>query len=112
MNEFDTVLMQLAAGAGAGLRGMMIPLVLILAILYFLILRPQKKKDKERRDLLASLRRNDRVVTIGGIHGVIVAVKENEVILKVDPQKDVTLKMNKSAVSRVVTGEDEEEKKG
>ena len=88
-----------------------LPLIAIVAIFYFLILRPQNKKQKETQKMLAALKKGDRVVTIGGIHGVIQSVKESTVIVKVDD--NVKLEFNRSAVSGVErqAKEDSEEKK-
>jgi len=78
-----------------------LPLVAIIAIFYFLILRPQKKKQQEAQKMLSALRKGDRVVTIGGIHGIIQSVRENTVIVKVDDS--VKLEFNRSAISGVVS---------
>ena len=88
-----------------------LPLVAIIAIFYFLILRPQKKKQQDTQKMLSALRKGDRVVTIGGIHGIIQSVKENTIIIKVDD--NVKLEFNRGAVSGVVSQarEDREEKK-
>ena len=76
-----------------------LPLVAIIAIFYFLILRPQNKKQKETQKMLSALKKGDRIVTIGGIHGVIQSVKESSVIVKVDD--NVKLEFSRSAISGV-----------
>ena len=88
-----------------------LPLVAIVAIFYFLILRPQNKKQKETQKMLAALKKGDRVITIGGIHGVIQTIKENTVIVKVD--ETTKLELNRSAISTVSsqTKEDKDDKK-
>jgi preprotein translocase subunit YajC len=88
-----------------------LPLVAIIAIFYFLILRPQNKKQKETQKMLSALKKGDRVVTIGGIHGVIQSVKESTIIVKVD--ENVKLEFNRSAVSGVErqAKDDSDEKK-
>ncbi|MCL2319856.1 MAG: preprotein translocase subunit YajC [Treponema sp.] len=88
-----------------------LPLVAIIAIFYFLILRPQNKKQKDTQKMLAALKKGDRVVTIGGIHGVIQSVKESTVIVKVDD--NVKLELSRSAISSVSSQakEEKEEKK-
>lgn len=75
----------------------------IFAVLYFLILRPQKKKERQRKEMLSKLRRGDRVVTIGGVHGEVINVKEKEIILLVDSESGATLKVTRSAVHRVIS---------
>jgi len=101
-----------AEGAPSGPAWMsFLPLVAIVAIFYFLILRPQNKKQKETQKMLSALKKGDRVVTIGGIHCVIQSVKENTVIVKVDD--NVKLELSRSAISSVSSQarEDKEDKK-
>ncbi|MFP4012405.1 MAG: preprotein translocase subunit YajC [Spirochaetaceae bacterium] len=73
---------------------------LVFLIFYFLIIRPQNKKQKETKAMLASLNKGDRVVTIGGIRGVIQSLKDDTVVLKVD--NNTSLEFSKSAVSNVL----------
>jgi len=91
------------APAGEGGGGLMtfLPLIAIIAIFYFLILRPQKKRQQESQRMLSALRKGDRVVTIGGIHGIITSVRENTVVIKVD--ENVKLEFNRSAISGVTS---------
>jgi preprotein translocase subunit YajC len=77
---------------------------LVFLIFYFLIIRPQNKKQKETKAMLSALQKGDRVVTIGGIRGVIQALREDSVVLKVDD--NVKLEFSRSAVANVL------EKKG
>ncbi|MDR3247255.1 MAG: preprotein translocase subunit YajC, partial [Treponema sp.] len=67
------------AGGSAFLQ--FVPFIAIIAIFYFLIIRPQNKKQKETQRMLGALKKGDRVVTIGGIHGVIQSVKDQSIIL-------------------------------
>ena len=76
-----------------------LPLVAIIAIFYFLILRPQRRKQQETQKMLSALRKGDRVVTIGGIHGVIQGIRENSVIVKVD--ENTKLEFSRSAIASV-----------
>src|SRR5574344_2959955 len=82
-----------------------LPFVLIIAIFYFFIIRPQNKKQKETEKMLAALKKGDKVVTIGGIHGVVSSVKEKTVIVKVDD--NAKIEFNRSAVSSVESDEKE-----
>jgi preprotein translocase subunit YajC len=75
------------------------PFILIIAIFYFLIIRPQNKKQKETQKMLSALKKGDRVVTVGGVHGTISSVKENSVVLKVDD--NVKIEFSRSAVATV-----------
>lgn len=76
-----------------------IPYVLIIFIFYFLVIKPQKDKQKQHKDLIASLKRNDEVVTAGGVHATVVNVKEKTVILRVDD--NVKIEVDKEAISTV-----------
>ena len=89
----------------------LMPLVAIIGIFYFLIIRPQSKKQKETKKMLEALKKGDKIVTIGGIHGVIQTVRENTVIVKVD--EDTKLEFSRSAISSVVSvaKEEKDEKK-
>ena len=70
------------------------PLILIFIIFYFLLIRPQKTKEKEHRKLLANLNKNEEVVTSSGIHGTIVNVKDKTVILRIDDNVKVEIEKN------------------
>lgn len=85
-----------------GMLSMLLPFILMFVVMYFLILRPQKRKEKERKALLSRVKKNDRVVTAGGIHGLVTSVRENEVIVRVDDAKDVKLKVDRSAIVTVL----------
>lgn len=90
---------------------MFILMGLIFVVFYFLLIRPQRKKEKDRQqqreEMLKSLKKSDHIVTIGGIHGVVAAVGEDEVTIKVDEKADVRLRMSRDAISRVVGDEGE-----
>ena len=105
MNSFVFTLLMGApdAGGGAGttasLVSTFIPFGLVILIFYFLIIRPQNKKQKDTERMLSALKKGDKVVTIGGIHGVIQAIKETTVMVKVSDAS--TLEFSRSAVSTV-----------
>lgn len=98
-----------ATGKQGNLMTLIVPFALMFAILYLLIIRPQKKKQKQLQEMIANIRKNDNVVTVGGVHGVVVSVKEKEVIIRVDDTKDVKLKIDKSAVTSVSAPKSEKE---
>ena len=75
-----------AAGI-AELLSMLLPLVLMFVVFYFLLIRPQRKKDKKVKDMLAALKPGDRVTTIGGIYGTITAIREDLITLAVGQTK-------------------------
>ncbi|MDR1024913.1 MAG: preprotein translocase subunit YajC [Treponema sp.] len=76
-----------------------LPFIAIIAIFYFLIIRPQNKKQKETQRMLEALKKGDKVITVGGIHGIIQNVRDHSVVLKVDD--NVRLEFNRSAISSV-----------
>ena len=94
-----------AAGAGsAAVPGggliTFLPFVLILLIMYFLMIRPQSKKQKETQRMLDALKKGDKVVTIGGIHGTVSSVKENTVVVRVD--EGIKIEFNRTAIATVL----------
>ncbi|MCM8796803.1 MAG: preprotein translocase subunit YajC [Candidatus Omnitrophica bacterium] len=77
----------------------MLPLLLIFLVFYFLLIRPQKQREKERQEMLKSLNKNDEIITSGGIHGTIVNVKEKTVIVRIDD--NVKIELEKNCISYV-----------
>ncbi|MFH1888763.1 MAG: preprotein translocase subunit YajC [Candidatus Omnitrophota bacterium] len=75
------------------------PLILIFVVFYFLLIRPQKAREKEHQKVIANLNKNDEVVTSGGIHGTIVNVKDKTVTLRIDD--NVKMEIEKGAVAQV-----------
>ena len=75
------------ASAGVEMLGMLLPLVLMFVVFYFFLIRPQKKKDKKVKDMLAALKPGDRICTIGGIYGTIVKIKDDVLTVEVGEQK-------------------------
>jgi len=73
--------------------------LVLLAVFWLVFLRPVSQRQKKQREMLKSLKRGDRVVTQGGVHGVVVEVRDEEVVLRVAPKVDVTV--DKSAIQRV-----------
>ncbi len=76
---------------------------LIILIFYFLIIRPQKKREKETKSMLDAMKKGDKVVTIGGIYGTVVNVKEKTVVIKVDDS--ARIEFTKTAISQVLNPE-------
>jgi preprotein translocase subunit YajC len=88
------------AGQGGGLS-MWIMLALIFVVMWFFMIRPQRKQQKEMENFRNSLKNGDKVVTIGGIYGTIADVKDTYVLLEVD--KDVKIRVNKQAIQKEYT---------
>jgi preprotein translocase subunit YajC len=104
MNSFVfSLLLGASQAAGTGGSGNLLstflPFILIIVIFYFLIIRPQNKKQKETQKMLAAIKKGDKIITIGGVHGVISTVRESSVVVKVD---DTTkIEFSRSAIATV-----------
>lgn len=90
-------------GAGSGLTSLL-PLLLIIVVFYFFFIRPQMKKSKEERKFRENLKKGDKVITIGGIHGKVLEVADTTIVIEVEGQN--RLKIEKSAVALgAITGQ-------
>jgi len=80
----------------------LLPIIIIFGIIYFLMIRPQSKRQKEKKQMLDALKKGDKVVTSGGIYGTIEGIREKEgqVILKI--AKEVKINVNRNSISSVV----------
>ena len=104
----------LAQDQGGGEGGSMlwdfpwIPFVIIGVMFYLLLIRPERRKRAEMAMMMDNLKKNDRIVTIGGIHGVVVNVTKGseDVTIRVDEASNARLRILRSAISRVVADED------
>jgi preprotein translocase subunit YajC len=83
-----------------GLLGSLLPFLLIILVFYFLILRPQQKRQKERQKLLESIKKGDKVITSGGLHGTIEGLEDKTVLLKI--ADNIKVKVERSAVTTIV----------
>jgi len=100
MLSFIMLLQNGANQSGGSPLAMWLPIILIFVVMYFLILRPQAKRQKEHQRMLASLEKGDRVVTAGGIHGTIVGIKEKEQSLYVKIADNVKVEVSRSSIGR------------
>ena len=96
---------QAAPGAGGpGPLVTILPFVLIFIIMYFMVIRPQQKKAREHQEMLGKLKRNDEVMTSGGIYGKVVDLKETVVTLEVAP--NVRIRVHRPQISAVLTAKE------
>ena len=96
-------------GGGGGLMAYL-PFILILAIMYFLMIRPQAKRQKEKQRMLEALKKGDRVVTIGGIHGTVSGLKgKDKKIVNLKVSNNTNISLNRSAISGLVNKVDDTE---
>ncbi|WP_239082363.1 preprotein translocase subunit YajC [Actinoplanes teichomyceticus] len=97
--------MKLAESASGNPLGLFLPFILIIGVMYFLMIRPQQKRRREAMEMQNKLGPGDEIVTIGGLHGTVVAVADDVVTLEIAP--DVHVRFARPAVARVVTRADE-----
>ena len=82
----------------------MLPLLLLIPLMYFVMIRPQQKRQKQWQQMLGGIKTGDRVTTAGGIRGVILSIKDDAIIIRVAPD-GVKLEVAKSAIASVTTQE-------
>jgi len=87
------------SGAGPSPFSMLLPILGMLVIFYFLMIRPQQKRQKELQKMLSAIKKGDRVLTASGMYGVVAGVKDDIVVLKI--AEDVKVEMLKSAVTAI-----------
>ncbi len=93
-----------AAGGGASAFGSFIPLILIFAIMYFLLIRPQQKKVKEHQAMVTALRRGDQVVTQGGLIGKVTKVKDDDANeVEVELAEGVKVRVVRNTIAQVLS---------
>jgi len=101
MQTYPLVLAQQAAGgAGGGMMGMLIPMVLIFGLFYFMMIRPQQRKEKERQKMIAELRAGQRVLFAGGLLGTVVEARPYTFWIEI--ANGVRIEVARGAVSRVL----------
>ena len=86
--------------AGGGLVSILMPFLIVGVLFYFMIIRPQQKQQKERKAMIDALKKGDRIVTVGGIYGELIALKEDYVTLKVADK--VEIKVSRNGIGHVV----------
>ena len=92
---------QPAAGASGGLFTMLLPLALVFFVMYWLMIRPQKKAEEKRHEMIKAIAKGDKVVSIGGIYGQVTDIDDKSVTLKVDQSKGVEIRFLKEAIRGV-----------
>jgi preprotein translocase subunit YajC len=106
---FLAAVLAMAGTPGGGTGGQaswystLVPLVIIFAIFYFLMIRPQQKQQKKHREMLSTMKKGDKVITRGGMHGTICGITEN--IVTIEVAENVKIKFSREAVAAVVPQE-------
>ena len=107
----DIAYAQSAPGfGGPGPMMTIFPFILIFVIMYFMVIRPQQKKTKEHQEMLNKLKRNDEVMTSGGIYGKVIDLKDTVVTLEVAP--NVRIRVHRPQISVVITADKAAAKEG
>jgi len=91
---------QAAGGPGGGMMGMLVPMLLIFGLFYFMMIRPQQRKEKERQKMIAELRAGQRVLFAGGLLGTVVETRPYTFLIEI--ANSVRLEVARGAVSRVL----------
>jgi preprotein translocase subunit YajC len=104
-NNVFSIILQCAGqqgqdGGGMDILGSMLPFLLIILVFYFLILRPQQKRQKDKRKLLESVKKGDKVITAGGLHGQVEGIEDLTVLVKISD--NVKVKLEKSSITNIV----------
>jgi preprotein translocase subunit YajC len=87
------------AAGGTNILGMIWPLILMFAVFYVLLIRPQQKRSKSRTSMLSTVKKGDKVVTIGGLHGTVMEITSDTMILRVNDATKMTF--DRSAINSV-----------
>jgi preprotein translocase subunit YajC len=99
--------------AQEGLGNTWLPIYILgfFLLIYFMILRPQKQQDQKRRAMIDAMKKNDKVLTTGGIYGTVISVdtSQDRVVLRVDDEKGVKVSFTRSSVARVIEAKAEKE---
>ena len=85
---------------GSGGLGAFLPLIIIFAIFYFLLIRPQQKKSKQHKQLLTDLKKGDKVVSSGGLHGIITGLADDVVTVEISPK--IRVKITRGSIAGVI----------
>jgi preprotein translocase subunit YajC len=109
----DIIYASTQSGAAGGSGGMLsiLPFILIMLILYFLMIRPQSKRQKEKRIMIEAIKKGDRIVTNGGIHGTVVGLKNQGKIVVIKVDKNTSLTIIKSSIAGLAESVTEEDTK-
>ena len=100
-----TILFQ-GSGGGAGFGGFLIPLALMFAIMYFMVIMPQQRQRKKTQQMLGALKAGDKIITSGGIYGTVNGIDGDSVILKISSEPQVKIRISRAAIAQVEASED------
>ncbi len=96
----------LQATGGGGFGGFLIPLGLMFAIMYFMVIMPQQRQRKKVQAMLADLKSGDKIITNGGIYGTVNGIDGDSLILKISSEPQVKIRIARAAIAQVEASED------
>ena len=107
---WSPIIAQAAQGAPRSpyIYNLLIPMALFFMVIYILLLRPQRKKERARKEMLSQIKKNAKVMTIGGIYGTVASIRPDEVVLKVDDNANVRMRFSRSSIAKVIVEEEGE----
>ncbi len=104
---------QTNSGDGGGLFTLMPLFAMIGLLFYFMVLRPETKRQSDQKAMHADLKKNDRIITIGGIHGTVTNVSgSDEVTVKIDEATNTKIRITRTAIQKVVNSKDSSKESG
>lgn len=74
----------------------------VMLIMYFLVIRPSRRQEARRQEMLGAIKKNDKVLTSGGLYGVVMAVRDDDIILKIDDDKNVRVRVARTAIASIL----------
>ena len=96
----------LQASGGSGFGGFLIPLGLMFAIMYFMVIMPQQRQRKKTQEMLSALKAGDKIITNGGIYGTVNGIDGDSVILKISSEPQVKIRVARAAIAQVEASQD------
>jgi preprotein translocase subunit YajC len=101
-----TAVILLQASGGAGFNSFLIPLALMFAIMYFIVIMPQQRQRKKTQAMLSALKTGDKVITGSGIYGTISGIDGESIIMKISSEPQVKIRIARAAIAQVEAPED------
>jgi len=90
------------APQGGGMGSLLWPMAIIFGIFYFLVIRPESKKNRQRQNMIAGVKKHDRVITTGGMFGTVVTVEDDIVTIQIDENSKTRVKFTKAAITQII----------
>jgi preprotein translocase subunit YajC len=106
MVQHTMIVAMILQASGGGFGGFLIPLGLMFAIMYFMVIMPQQRQRKKTQEMLGALKTGDKIITNGGIYGTINGIDGDSVILKISSEPQVKIRISRAAITQVEAPED------